>query len=67
MSQPPKLLKLVEQSGGATCLDQGLPVLRTFRALWQKAIRSCPLPPRPLFDVALVRENWHSLALILVA
>jgi hypothetical protein len=39
---------LVEWSGGATGLDQWLPVCLPFRALWQMAIRSCPRFLRPL-------------------
>ena len=39
---------MVEWSGGATGLDQWLPVYLPFRALWQMAIRSCPRFLHPL-------------------
>jgi hypothetical protein len=39
-------LKLVDYSGGATGLDQWLPMYPPFRAAWQKVIRpSTSLPP----------------------
>src|SRR5208337_2967730 len=41
-------LILVEWSEGATGLDQWLPVYLPFRALWQRAIRSCPRFLHPL-------------------
>jgi hypothetical protein len=40
----------VEWSGGATGLDQWLPVFRPFRASWQMATRSCPRFLRPLYS-----------------
>ena len=39
---------LVEWSGGATGLDQWLPLCLPFRASWQMAIRSCPRFLHPL-------------------
>ena len=52
---------LVEWSGGATGLDQGLPVWRPFRASWQMAIRSCPRFLHPLLSfrtAGLPQDGW---------
>jgi hypothetical protein len=46
----PDQIKEVEWSGGATGLDQWLPVFRPFRASWQMATRSCPRFLRPLYS-----------------
>jgi hypothetical protein len=53
---------LVEWSGGATGLDQWLPVCLPFRALSQMAIRSCPRFLHPLLSFPnhpLPRQDLH--------
>ena len=52
---------LVEWSGGATGLDQWLPLFRPFRASWQIASRSCPRFLHPLLSfrtAGLPQYGW---------
>ena len=52
---------LVEWSGGATGLDQWLPVWLPFRASWQMAFRSCPRFLHPLLSfrtAGLPQDGW---------
>jgi len=50
---------LVEWSGGATGLDQWIPMALPFRASWQTAIRSCRRFPRPLGSSRTASFPWY--------